>query len=108
MWGERHGFSSPQGLGPRTCGVRKPCLRHLYYTALDNGRGRRIMCGMSMQSIGKWIVAGLLALLFIALAALGLTLRLGPAALQAAPGGPHRVWLPSVTASRPSPTPTPA
>ncbi len=65
------------------------------------------MCGMSSQSIAKWLVVLFLTLLSVVLAAIGLTLLLGPAALQAAPGGPHRLWMPAVTVSRPTPTPTP-
>lgn len=63
---------------------------------------------MSLHSIARWIVVVLSTLLLLAIAAIGLALLLGPAALQAAPGGPHRLWLPAVTVSPPAPTPTPA
>lgn len=79
-----------------------------YCLSLDNRPGPGIMCNMSLHSIGKWIVVAILTLLSIAVAAIVLTLVLGPSALLAAPGGPHQLWLPALTVSRPTPTPTPA
>jgi expansin (peptidoglycan-binding protein) len=66
------------------------------------------MSNMSSKSIGKWIWAAIFTLLSIGVAAIGLTLILGPAALRAAPGGPHRLWMPEVRVSRPTPTAIPA
>jgi expansin (peptidoglycan-binding protein) len=65
------------------------------------------MCSMALKSIGKWIAAVMIILLCITVAAIALTLILGPSALRAAPAGPYQVWLPAVMVARPTPVANP-
>jgi expansin (peptidoglycan-binding protein) len=61
-----------------------------------------MMYSMSLKRIGTWIAAAIMTFLAIVVAAIALTLILGPSALKAAPGGPYEVWLPTVMVARPA------
>jgi expansin (peptidoglycan-binding protein) len=57
---------------------------------------------MTLRSIGTWIVFAIVTLLTVTVAAIALTLALGPSAFGAAPAGPYHVSLPLVKVARPA------